>query len=148
MELFISRFLLYLKTRSLGADIEQLMIILPVAIYFDKQVHEEELKCAMEILKERVNPKNLVESVYDRILLRLDDYKKNYEEYILDRQKALEIITNDIQLYTLLQDIFDADGAHDSGEDSLREIIKKRFDEAWELDDAGARMLENQQSDF
>ncbi|NLU34778.1 MAG: hypothetical protein GXX07_07405 [Wolinella succinogenes] len=148
MDSLLSRLFLYWQTRSLGIGVERLMVILPVAIYFDHQVHEEELKKAQKILRERIEPQNLADSVFDRIQLRLEEYQKSYEEYIADRQKALEIITQDIQLYAVIREIFESDGVVGESEESIEDIIKKKFDEAWELDDPKKRLLEEQEKHY
>lgn len=148
MDSLLSRLFLYWQTRSLGIGVERLMVILPVAIYLDHQVHEEELKKAQKILRERIEPENLADSVFDRIQLRLQEYQKNYEEYIADRQKALEIITQDIQLYAVIREIFESDGVVGESEESIEDIIKKKFDEAWELDDPKKRLLEEQEKHY
>lgn len=148
MDSLLSRLFLYWQTRSLGIGVERLMVILPVAIYLDHQVHEEELKKAQKILRERIEPQNLADSVFDRIQLRLEEYQKSYEEYITDRQKALEIITQDIQLYAVIREIFESDGVVGESEESIEDIIKKKFDEAWELDDPKKRLLEEQEKHY
>lgn len=148
MDSLLSRLFLYWQTRSLGIGVERLMVILPVAIYLDHQVHEEELKKAQKILRERIEPQNLADSVFDRIQLRLEEYQKSYEEYIADRQKALEIITQDIQLYAVIREIFESDGVVGESEESIEDIIKKKFDEAWELDDPKKRLLEEQEKHY
>lgn len=79
-----------------------------------------------KILRERIEPQNLADSVFDRIQLRLEEYQKSYEEYITDRQKALEIITQDIQLYAVIREIFESDGVVGESEESIEDIIKKK----------------------
>ena len=86
-------------------------------------------------------PKNLALKVYDRTILRLLDYKNNENLFIQDRQKMLEIIVQDIQLFSLIERILG-----DSAQvEIFAEIIKKQFDESYALDGEGKMILRFQE---
>lgn len=148
MDSLLQRFFLLWRTRSLGVGIERLMVILPVAIFFDGKVSEEELACAQEILRERLSLENLADDVMERVKMRLQEYEENPNEYLLDRQKSMEIIAQDIQLYAVMKEIFEAEGARGENERALEEVIKKKFDEMWKLDDPKARCLEEREEGY
>lgn len=130
---FFERLLIHWSTRDLCHEEEVLVIILSVAIYFDKEIYPEELDKAKEILHERIKGDGHIDVLMDRIKLRLYEYTKDYEEYMQDRGKAFEFVRDDIQLYRIMRDIFEAEGEVKESELIAEEQIKKEFDERWKL---------------
>lgn len=138
---FVDRIFIRLQTRALGAKIERLWIILPALINASTDDKIGAMERAKAYLLENISPKNLALKVYDRTILRLLDYKNDNNLFIQDRQKMLEIITQDIQLFSLIERILG-----DSAQvEIFAEIIKKQFDESYALDGEGKMILRFQE---
>lgn len=138
---FVDRIFIRLQTRALGAKIERLWIILPALINASTDDKIGAMERAKAYLLENISPKNLALKVYDRTILRLLDYKNDNNLFIQDRQKMLEIITQDIQLFSLIERILG-----DSAQvEIFAEIIKKQFDESYALDGEGKMVLRFQE---
>lgn len=138
---FVDRIFIRLQTRALGAKIERFWTILPALINASANDKVGAMERAKAYLLENISPKNLALKVYDRTILRLLDYKNNENLFIQDRQKMLEIIVQDIQLFSLIERILG-----DSAQvEIFAEIIKKQFDESYALDGEGKMVLRFQE---
>lgn len=138
---FVDRIFIRLQTRALGAKIERFWTILPALINASVNDKSGAMERAKAYLLENISPKNLALKVYDRTILRLLDYKNNENLFIQDRQKMLEIIVQDIQLFSLVERILG-----DSAQvEIFAEIIKKQFDESYALDGEGKMVLRFQE---
>lgn len=138
---FVDRIFIRLQTRALVAKIERFWTILPALINASVNDKSGAMERAKAYLLENISPKNLALKVYDRTILRLLDYKNNENLFIQDRQKMLEIIVQDIQLFSLIERILG-----DSAQvEIFAEIIKKQFDESYALDGEGKMVLRFQE---
>ncbi len=141
---FIDRIFIKLQTRALGSRIERLFTLLPALINSNPHDKSKSMQSAKTYLLDNITPKNLALKVYDRVILRLLDYKNDNNLFIQDRQKAFDILTQDIQLYGLVERILGDEGQIEMFE----EIIKKQFDEDYKLDDEGRNILRFQESHY
>ena len=141
---FVDRIFIRLQTRALGAKIERLWTILPALINANADDKNAAIERAKQYLLDNISPKNLALKVYDRVILRLFEYKDDANLFIQDRQKMLEIITMDIQLFALIERILG-----DSAQvEIFAEIIKKQFDENYALDGEGRNILRFQEAHY
>ncbi len=141
---FIDRIFIKLQTRALGSRIERLFTLLPALINSNPNDKSKSMQSAKTYLLDNITPKNLALKVYDRVILRLLDYKNDNNLFIQDRQKAFDILTQDIQLYGLVERILG-----DCGQlEMFEEIIKKQFDEDYKLDDEGRNILRFQEGHY
>lgn len=141
---FIDRIFIKLQTRALGSRIERLFTLLPALINSNPNDKSKSMQSAKTYLLDNITPKNLALKVYDRVILRLLDYKNDNNLFIQDRQKAFDILTQDIQLYGLVERILGDEGQIEMFE----EIIKKQFDEDYKLDDEGRNILRFQEGHY
>lgn len=141
---FIDRIFIKLQTRALGSRIERLFTLLPALINSNPTDKSKSMQSAKAYLLDNITPKNLALKVYDRVILRLLDYKNDNNLFIQDRQKALDILTQDIQLYGLVERILGDEGQIKM----FDEIIKKQFDEDYKLDDEGRNILRFQEAHY
>lgn len=141
---FIDRIFIKLQTRALGSRIERLFTLLPALINSNTRDKSKSMQSTKTYLLDNITPKNLALKVYDRVILRLLDYKNDNNLFIQDRQKAFDILTQDIQLYGLVERILGDEGQIEIFE----EIIKKQFDEDYKLDDEGKNILRFQESHY
>lgn len=141
---FIDRIFIKLQTRALGSRIERLFTLLPALINSNPHDKSKSMQSAKTYLLDNITPKNLALKVYDRVILRLLDYKNDNNLFIQDRQKAFDILTQDIQLYGLVERILGDEGQIEM----FDEIIKKQFDEDYKLDDEGRNILRFQEGHY
>ncbi|MGX3011664.1 hypothetical protein ACWIUD_08935 [Helicobacter sp. 23-1044] len=141
---FIDRIFIRLQTRALGSKIERLFTLLPALINSNPNDKNKAIERTKAYLIETIAPKNLALKVYDRVILRLLDYKADNNLFIQDRQRAFDILTQDIQLYGLVERILgDA-----SKREMFEEIIKKQFDAQYEIDSEGRNILQFQERHY
>lgn len=141
---FIDRIFIKLQTRALGSKIERLFTLLPALINSNPSDKNKAIESAKAYLIDTITPKNLALKVYDRVILRLLEYKEDNNLFIQDRQRALDILTQDIQLYSVAEQIL----ADENQREMFEEIIKKQFDENYNIDDEGRNILRFQESHY
>ena len=141
---FIDRIFIKLQTRALGSKIERLFTLLPALINSNPSDKNKAIESAKAYLIDTITPKNLALKVYDRVILRLLEYKEDNNLFIQDRQRALDILTQDIQLYSVVEQIL----ADENQREMFEEIIKKQFYENYNIDDEGRNILRFQESHY
>lgn len=141
---FIDRFLIKWETRSLGANVNRLIAILPCVIYMDKARLDELLERAKTALQKYLNNPYAVPKVLSRISLRISEYQKYEELYLQDRAKIFDILLQNIQLYGVIMDIFNSPSEKHLL-DSLEVILSERFDKQYVLNAEGERLLSFQE---
>ena len=141
---FIDRIFIKLQTRALGSKIERLFTLLPALINSNPSDKNKAIESAKAYLIDTITPKNLALKVYDRVILRLLEYKEDNNLFIQDRQRALDILTQDIQLYSVAEQIL----ADENQREMFEEIIKKQFNENYNIDDEGRNILRFQESHY
>lgn len=141
---FIDRFLIKWETRSLGANVNRLIAILPCVIYMDKARLDELLERAKTALQKYLNNPYAVPKVLSRISLRISEYQKYEELYLQDRAKIFDILLQNIQLYGVIMDIFNSPSEKHLL-DSLEVILSEKFDKQYILNAEGERLLSFQE---
>lgn len=141
---FIDRIFIRLQTRALGAKIDRLFIILPVLINSNLSNKHAAIDNTKQYLLDSITPRNLALKIYDRVILRLFDYKKDSSLFIQDRQKVFEIFSQNIQLCEMIDRIL----SDESQKEEFIEVIKKLFDSTYELDDNTKNLLRFQEAHY
>lgn len=141
----IKRFIIKWETRSLGADIDRLIAILPCVIYADKARIDILLARTQEGLKKYLKQNTyMLSRILDRIIIRLLKYKNDEKYYIQDRSKAFDIVLQNIQLYSVVIDILD-DPMFAHLLQAFDERIKEGYDKEYTLNADGKRVLSFQE---
>lgn len=133
---FFERLVLYWETRDLGKRNEDLITLISVAIFFDRTVYPEELDMAERILERYIKSSGKRETVMERIKMRLQEYIDDYLKFLMDRERAFDILTDNIQLYSAMRDIFEADGKLSEIEKEAEEVIRKEYDKHWQRNES------------
>lgn len=144
---FIDRIFIKLQTRALGVKFERLFILLPVLIYMNTTNREKLISKTRNYLLETIVPKNLALKVYDRVILKLFDYKDEDNLYIQDRNKALDILSQNIQLYNIVNNILSDDEFKEQKE-SIEDAVKSKYDEEYSIDEHTKNLLSFQEENF
>ena len=141
----LKRFVIKWETRSLGADIDRLIAILPCVIYADKAKVDILLSRTHDVLKKYLKQNTYaLPRILDRIAMRLLKYKDEEKYYLQDRTKIFEIVLQNIQLYGVVIDIFD-DPMFKHLLEAFGERIKEGYDREYSLNAAGQRILSFQE---
>ena len=141
---FIDKLLLKWETRSLGVNVDRLMLILPCVIYMDKVRIAELLDRAKIALQKFLNNPYAIPKVLNRISLRLSEYQQDENLYLQDRSRLFDILLQNIQLYVVIIDIFSLPSERHLL-DSLEVILSERFDKQYTLNAEGKRLLSFQE---
>lgn len=142
---FMEKFLIKWETRALGLNIDRIIAIIPCVVYADKIHVDILLSRANEALSEYLKP-NLyaLPRIMDRITLRVLEYAQDEKLYLQDRVKIFDILLQDVQLYSIVIDIYSApEFSH------LLKIfetrLQEKYDEQYNLNAAGERILRFQE---
>ena len=141
----LKRFMIKWETRSLGADIDRLIAILPCVIYADKAKIDILLSRTQDALKKYLKQNAYaLPRILDRVVMRLLKYKDEEKYYLQDRSKVFDIVLQNIQLYGVVIDIFD-DPMFEHLLEAFDERIKEGYDREYMLNADGQRMLSFQE---
>ncbi|MCH5313089.1 MAG: hypothetical protein J1E28_01640 [Helicobacter sp.] len=135
---FLKRLWLKLESRSADKNTENIIMILPVLLFMQKEHLEVLLDDLPRILSLYLKP-HLIQRVFIHIVIRLKKYIKNEQLFMQERDKALEYIATNIQFYALVLDLFD-----EKSEDKLaiiEQIVRKKFDKDYQLNKDDHRLL-------
>lgn len=119
------------ECRHFDSKYDDLITLLAVAIYFDRCIYPAEIEAAHEILKKHLKHEDDLHCAMESLNFKLQEYVENDLSFLLDREKALDIIVDNIQSYGDMKEIFEADGELSELEKSIEDVIKKEFDRKW-----------------
>lgn len=141
---FVETIIIRWKTRSLGADIDALILIVSVLVYMGRNALEQQLERAREIIEERVRLNAMRHIIFERAQVEIARYMADEELYIKARNKMFEEIIHNIQLYGIVLDMLPGE-ANASKLQIVRSVIQKAYDEEFVLNSEAKRLLEAQE---
>lgn len=141
---FVETIIIRWKTRSLGADIDALILIVSVLVYMGRNALEQQLERAREIIQERVRLNAMAYIIFERAQVEIARYMADEELYIKARNKMFEEIIHNIQLYGIVLDMLPGE-ANASKLQIVRSVIQKAYDEEFMLNSEAKRLLEAQE---
>lgn len=141
---FIDRIFIRLQTRALGLKFDRLFIILPVLINSNLADKYKAIDNTKEYLLATITPKNLALKTYDRVILKLLEYKKDNNLFIQDRKKAFEIFSQNIQMCEIIYRIL----SDESVKEEFIDVIRKNFDNAYKIDENTKNLLRFQEAHY
>ncbi|MFW6307895.1 MAG: hypothetical protein ACOC08_04565 [Campylobacterales bacterium] len=126
---FLQKLLLYWETRHLDDRIERIITIFAATIYFDKAIYSEEIEMVKEKLNRLIPNPAKADVIYERVRLKTEEYIEHPEVFDEDLKLAVRYIIDDIQLYSLVKDILEADKTNNPNEEQqLENLIKEEYD--------------------
>lgn len=142
---FLERFLIRWETRSLGANIDRLIAILPCIIYADK-LHQDFLFAhCKKVLEEFLKPSTYsIPRIMDRILLRMQEFHQDEKLYLQDRARVVDILMQDMQLYGVIIDMYSAPQFLHLLK-VFQSLLQEKYDKEYMLDPRGRRILSFQE---
>ena len=76
---FVETIIIRWKTRSLGADIDALILIVSVLVYMGRNTLEQQLERAREIIQERVRLNAMAHIIFERAQVEIARYMADEE---------------------------------------------------------------------
>lgn len=140
---FLERTLIKWQTRALGTKLDKMIILLPVFVRIGA---DEDLdKCIQNVRRivfTHVRSKRVAIMVFRRIMFKAKKYFDNKESFYEAKQRAYEVITQNIQMFSLVMDVLDGID-RELGRSVV--IIKKAYEESFEMSAETRRLLEYQE---
>ena len=140
---FLERLWLKLEAHSADKNTENIVMILPVLLFMLKKELETRLDTLPQILEHYLKP-HLIQRVFSHIVIKLQKYTQDEELFMQERQEAFECLSQNIQLYTLVIDMFDNQEDNHNFE-LIKQVVRKKFDEDYELNQENLRLLAYQE---
>lgn len=140
---FLERLWLKLEAHSADKNTEHITMILPVLLFMQKKELEIRLDTLPQILESYLKP-HLIQRVFSHIVIKLQEYTQDEEVFMQERQEAFECLCQNIQLYTLVIDMFNNQEDNHSFE-LIKQVVRKKFDEDYELNQESLRLLAYQE---
>ncbi len=128
---FFKRILTRWECRHFERHHDELLTVLAVSVYFDRVIFPKELEMAENIIKKEMKHPQDIECAIENMKFKLESYIKNEHAFLLDRERAFDIIADNIQLYGTMKDIFQSDGQMYDGEKMVEDVIKNEYDKQW-----------------
>ncbi|PAF43612.1 hypothetical protein [Helicobacter sp. 11S02596-1] len=144
---YLQKFLIKWQTRSLGAKIDTLMLILPVLVYVGRPNLDGQFQHAKAVIDRIVKPTNLALKVFDRVKVAVSEYIHDEKIYMQDRERAFDAIVEDIQFYSIVLDMLQDKGC-ETQRDIIHSVVQKAYDEEYAINRENKRILEYQEQAF
>ena len=122
---FFQKLFIYWNTKDYGHKLENIALILSVAIYMNNDIFQEELETAHEHIFALLNDANDAENIMEYIKLQVQGYQTDQQKWVQDRQKAHKLIVNDQDLYLYMIDVFKSDENFSDREETFEDFIKR-----------------------
>ena len=131
------------QTRSLGIKADKMMALLPVCVCIAGEEHlETSTKNVYKIIKRHIRNKPLPKIVFRRIMFRARKYFLNQELFEENKHKVLEMVVQNIQMFSLILDAFE--GIPQKLEE-ITEVIKEGYETSFALPTETKRLLDYQE---
>lgn len=127
------------QTRSLGIKADRMMFLLPVCICIAGEKNLE--KCtqnARKIINHHIKSRRLALQVFYRVMYKARRYFQDNELFEQNRQKLYDLITQHIQLFSLVLDIYEGIPIE---MERISRIVRENYDNTFKLSEESARLL-------
>ncbi|AFI05716.1 hypothetical protein [Helicobacter cetorum] len=139
------RLLIKWRTRSLSHKnmaLVQILSILTLASKANEDL-EEQLKKVKDYIHRTLNAK-IASDIYNRVLVLVSEYCANEELFDKESVKISELLIQDIQLYTLVDEML-KENKYQVQHTILKGVIKRKYDETYSLNSEDKILLEYQE---
>lgn len=131
------------QTRSLGVRADRMMALLPICVCIAGEDElETSTKNVYKIIARHIRNKPLPRVVFRRIMFKARKYFLNQEAFEENKHRVFEMITQNIQMFSLVLDAFD--GIPQKLEE-ITEIIKTNYENEFTLPLETKRLLDYQE---
>ena len=127
------------QTRSLGIKADRMMFLLPVCICIAGEKNLETCtQNARKIINHHIKSRRLALQVFYRVMYKARRYFQDNELFEQNRQKLYDLITQHIQLFSLVLDIYEGIPIE---MERISRIVRENYDNAFKLSEESARLL-------
>ncbi|RDU69723.1 hypothetical protein [Helicobacter brantae] len=131
------------QTRSLGTKADKMMALLPVCVCIaGEDKLEVSTKNIYRIIARHIRNKPLPKIVFRRIMFKARKYFLNQELFEENKHKVLEMVVQNIQMFSLILDAFEG---IPQKLDEITEIIKEGYETSFTLPTETKRLLDYQE---
>lgn len=131
------------QTRALGSRLDKMIILLPVFVCIGANEDlEKTISNVRKIVFSHIRSRRTALMVFRRIMFKAKKYCDNQEAFYEAKQKVYEMITQNIQIFSLVLDALDGVD-RELGRSSM--IVKKNYEESFEISLETKRLLEYQE---
>lgn len=131
------------QTRALGSRLDKMMIVLPVFVCIGANEDlEKTISNVRKIVFSHIRSRRTALMVFRRIMFKAKKYLDNQEAFQEAKQKVYEMITQNIQMFSLVLDALEGVD-RELGRSSM--IVKKNYEESFEIPLETKRLLEYQE---
>lgn len=132
---------LRLESRSMDSKSEQILQIIPVVLFMQKDKLATLLDSLQDILKPYLKA-HLIQRIFDYTILKLKAFSKNEYLFMNERDKAFDVLVQDIQLYALVVDLCSVgESKNEAVLESIESVVRKKFDKEHTLNKKSKRLL-------
>lgn len=128
---FFKKLIIDFKFHHISSKLQELVKILSVSIFLDREIHQAELKTARELLENFTEDRELIEIMFEKIELNLDRYIEDEWEFIKDKEEIVKAVIEDIQLYQFVIQIFESDEHFSEFEKDFEILLKEEYNRKW-----------------
>ncbi|WP_027326686.1 hypothetical protein [Helicobacter pametensis] len=140
---FLERTLIKWQTRALGPKFEKMIILLPVFVRIGGNENLERcVQNVRRIIFTHIKSRRVAVMVFRRIMFRAKKYYDNEESFYEAKQKVYEMITQNIQMFSLVLDALEGID-RELGRSMM--IVKRNYEEAFEMTSETRRLLKYQE---
>lgn len=131
------------QTRALGSRLDKMMIVLPVFVCIGANEDlEKTISNVRKIVFSHIRSRRTALMVFRRIMFKAKKYFDNQEAFQEAKQKVYDMITQNIQMFSLVLDALEGVD-RELGRSSM--IVKKNYEESFEIPLETKRLLEYQE---
>lgn len=143
---FFERTWIKWQTRSLGSKLDKMIILLPVFVKIGANENlERTIQNIRKIVFTHVRSRRIAVMVFRRIMFKAKKFFENEESFYEAKQRAYEMITQNIQMFSLVMDALDGID-RELGRSMM--IVKKNYEESFELPAETKRLLRYQEKRY
>lgn len=137
------RLLIKWQTRSLGVRVERMMTLLPVFVCIGgNENFEKVVSNTRKVIFRHIKSKRLAMMIFKRVMYKAKQYSENSELLSEKKQKIYEMITQNIQMFSLVLDVLDG---IDRELQRSTMIVKRNYEEEYSLPIETKRLLNYQE---
>lgn len=134
------------QTRALGSRLDKMIIVLPILVCIGiNEDLDKTISNVRRIVLSRIRSKRTALMVFRRIMFKAKKYLDHQDAFHESKQKVYEMITQNIQMFSLVLDALDG---VETELERLRLIIKKNYEETFEMTLETKRLLEYQEKRY
>lgn len=134
------------QTRALGSRLDKMIIVLPILVCIGANEDlEKTISNTRRIVFSHIRSRRTALMVFRRIMFKAKKYLDHQDLLNEAKQKAYDMITQNIQMFSLVLDALDG---IDRELERFSMIVKKNYEESFEMPLETKRLLEYQEKRY